>query len=290
MPEQVMTLDYEKLVTTRINNIVRVYADVESILYAQSIGFGRDPTDRRELPYVFEQGRALMTVPTLASTIVPDMFPPGRGWDYSQVLHVEQRLALYRPLPPSAELRLDKRVVDVFDLGARRGALFLFEVDGRLAKDDTVLFTVGATVLARGDGGFGGAAGTGPVPHRAPRREPDLSCDSTTRADQALLFRLNGDRNPLHVDPDAAIAAGFPIPILHGLCTYGIACRAILQTICNYDHTLIEGFDARFSLPVLPGDTITTDMWQDGNIVSFQCSVKERDVVVLRNGKCTLRA
>ena len=86
-----------------------------------------------------------------------------------------------------------------------------------------------------------------------------------------------------------ATSAGFPVPILHGLCTYGIACRAILQTICNYDHTLVEGFDARFSLPVLPGDTITTEMWQDGHIVSFQCSVKERDIIVLRNGKGTLR-
>ncbi|MDA1064728.1 MAG: MaoC/PaaZ C-terminal domain-containing protein [Proteobacteria bacterium] len=284
-----MTLNYDKLVATRINDIERVYGDVESMLYAQSVGFGRNPVDRKELPYVYEQGLPLMTVPTMASAIVPDMFPPGLGWDYSQVLHVEQRLALYRPLPPAAELRLDKRVVDVFDLGAKRGAIFLFEVDGRLAKDDTMLFTIGATVMARGDGGFGGMAGTGPAPHRAPRRDPDLSCDTPTRTDQALLFRLNGDRNPLHADPVAAIAAGFPMPILHGLCTYGIACRAILQTICDYDHTLIEGFDARFSLPVLPGDTITTDMWQDGNVVSFQCSVKERNIVVLRNGKCTLK-
>jgi acyl dehydratase len=167
--------------------------------------------------------------------------------------------------------------------------MFLFEVEGRLAKDDTALFTAGATVIARGDGGFGGPSGKGAAPHRVPRREPDLSCDTPTRSDQSLLFRLNGDRNPLHADPDTAMSAGFSIPILHGLCTYGIACRAVLQTICNYDHTLIEGFDARFSLPVLPGDTITTDMWQDGNIVSFRCSVKERDIIVLRNGKCTLR-
>jgi acyl dehydratase len=260
------------------------------MLYAQSIGFGRDAVDRKELAYVYEQGSPLQTVPTLASAIVPDMFPPDLGWDYSQVLHVEQRLQLYRPLPPAADLRLDKRVVNVFDRGPSRGALFLFEVEGRLAKDDTVIFTQGATVLARGDGGFGGPSGSGPKPHRAPRRDPDLSCDTPTRADQALLFRLNGDRNPLHADPDAAKAAGFPIPILHGLCTYGIACRAILQTICDYDHTLIEGFDARFSLPVLPGDTITTDMWQDGNIVSFQCTVKKRDCVVIRNGKCTLKS
>jgi len=285
-----MQLTYEELLAIEICDIERNYGDLESMLYAQSVGFGRDAVDRKELPYVYEQGSPLRTVPTLASAIVPDMFPPDLGWDYSQVLHVEQRLQLYRPMPAAAELRLDKRVVDVFDRGATRGSMFLFEVEGRLAKDDTVIFTLGATVMARGDSGFGAPSGSGPKPHRVPRRDPDLSCDTPTRADQALLFRLNGDRNPLHADPDAAAAAGFSIPILHGLCTYGIACRAILQTICDYDHTLIEGFDARFSLPVLPGDVITTDMWQDGNIVSFQCSVKERDAVVLRNGKCTLKA
>jgi acyl dehydratase len=284
-----MALNYEKLIATTHNDIERVYGDVETMLYAQSVGFGRDAVDRKELPYVYEQGDLLRTVPTLASALIPDMFPPDLGWDYSQVLHVEQRLQLYRPLPPAAELRLDKRVVDVFDRGPTRGAMFFFEVEGRLAKDDTVLFTLGATVMARGDGGFGGPSGSGPPPHRPPRRDPDLSCETPTRADQSLLFRLNGDRNPLHADPDAALASGFEIPILHGLCTYGIACRAILKTICDYDHTLIEGFDARFSLPVLPGDTIVTDMWQDGNIVSFQCSSKERNCIVLRNGKCTLK-
>lgn len=285
-----MQLTYEQLLAIEIRDIERTYSDLEAMMYAQSVGFGRNAVDRKELAYVYEQGKPLRTVPTLASAIVPDMFPPDLGWDYSKVLHVEQRLQLYRPLPPEAELRLDKRVVDVFDRGATRGSMFLFEVEGRLAKDGTVIFTLGATVMARGDSGFGAPSGSGPKPHRVPRRDPDLSCDTPTRADQALLFRLNGDRNPLHADPDAAAKAGFPIPILHGLCTYGIACKAILQTICDYDHTLIEGFDARFSLPVFPGDTITTDMWQDGNVVSFQCSVKERDCVVLRNGKCTLKA
>ncbi|MDH3547173.1 MAG: MaoC/PaaZ C-terminal domain-containing protein [Gammaproteobacteria bacterium] len=283
-----MALNYEKLIANSIVDLEHSYGDTETMLYAQSIGFGRDPLDRKELDYVFEQGRPLQTVPTMASAIVPDMFPPDLGWDYSQVLHAEQRLQLYRPLPVAADLLLNKRVVDVFDRGPKHGAIFLFEVEGRLAKDDTVLFTLGATVVARGDGGFGGPSGSGPKPYRVPRRDPDLSCDSHTRVDQALLFRLNGDRNPLHADPRAADKAGFNVPILHGLCTYGIACHAILRTICDYDHTLIEGFDARFSAPVMPGDTITTDMWQDGNIVSFRCSVRERDVVVLRNGKCTL--
>lgn len=284
-----MALNYEKVLANRMTDVVTNYGDRETMLYAQSVGLGRDPVDSKELAYVYEQGQPLQTVPTLASAIVPDMFPPDLGWDYSQVLHAEQRLQLYRPLPAAANLLLNKRVVEVFDRGPKRGAIFLFEVEGRLAIDDTVLFTLGATVVARGDGGFNGLSGTGPKPHRVPRREPDLSCDSPTRTDQALLFRLNGDRNPLHADPQVAAAAGFNVPILHGLCTYGIACHAILRTICDYDHTLIEGFDARFSLPVLPGDTITTDMWQDGNVVSFQCSVRERGSVVLRNGKCTLR-
>jgi acyl dehydratase len=147
---------------------------------------------------------------------------------------------------------------------------------------------MGCSIVARGDGGFGGPKGKGIPPHRPPRREPDLSCDITTRRNQALLYRLTGDRNPLHADPAAARAVGFERPILHGLCTFGVACKAVLQTICDYDYTLVHEFDARFSAPVLPGDTITTDMWQEGNVVSFACSVKERGVVVLRNGKCTL--
>ena len=283
-----MPLDYDKLMATEVVDLPLSYNDSEAILYALSVGMGRDPVDLKELPYVYEQGGAFKTMPTLASVLVPDMFPPGLGWDFGQVLHSEQRMTLYRPLPPSADLLINKRVVDAFDWGPRKGALILFEAEGRLAGDDTVLFTLGYTVMARGDGGFGGPSGTGPRPHRAPRRDPDLSCDIETREDQALLFRLTGDRNPLHADPSIAARAGFKVPILHGMCSYGIACRAILKTICDYDFTLIESFEARFTSPVLPGDVITTDMWQDGNVISFRCTVKERDAIVLRNGKCTL--
>ncbi|HNP64786.1 MAG TPA: MaoC/PaaZ C-terminal domain-containing protein [Woeseiaceae bacterium] len=283
-----MPLDYDKLMATKVADLPLSYNDSEAILYALSVGMGRNPVDLKELPYVYEQGPVFKTMPTLASVLVPDMFPPGLGWDFGQVLHSEQRMTLYRPLPPSADLLINKRVVDAFDWGPRKGALILFEAEGRLAADDTVMFTLGCTVMARGDGGFGGPSGTGPKPHRAPRRDPDLSCDIETREDQALLFRLTGDRNPLHADPAKAARAGFDVPILHGMCSYGIACRAILRTICDYDFTLIEGFEARFTSPVFPGDVITTDMWQDGNVVSFRCTVKDRDTIVLRNGKCTL--
>jgi len=283
-----MPLDYDELMATEVIDLPLSYADSEAILYALSIGMGSDPLDQKELPYVYEQGSTFKVLPTLATVLVPDMFPPGLGWDFSQVLHSEQRMQLHRPLPARADILINKRVTGAFDWGPRKGAVILFEAQGRLASDDTVLFTLGCTVMARGDGGFGGPIGKGPRPHRAPRRDPDLSCDIATREDQALLFRLTGDRNPLHADPNEAAKAGFKVPILHGLCSYGIACRAILRTICDYDYTLIEGFDARFTSPVFPGDTITTDMWQDGNVVSFRCTVKDRDMIVLRNGKCTL--
>lgn len=285
-----MPLDYDSLMSTVETDLPFSYTDTESMLYALSIGMGRDPLNTRELPYVYEQGETMMTVPTLATVLVPEMFPVGLGWDYSQILHSEQRLRLYRPLPPAADLLVNKRVVDAFDRGPKLGALILLEAEARMASDDTVLFTMGCSIVARGDGGFGGPRGKGIPPHRPPRREPDLSCDIETRTDQPLLYRLTGDRNPLHADPVRARNVGFDRPILHGLCTFGIACKAILQTICDYDYTLIREFDARFSAPVLPGDTITTDMWQDGNVISFTCSVKERDAVVLRNGKCTLVA
>jgi acyl dehydratase len=283
-----MPLDYDELMSKVQTDLPFSYTDADTMLYALSIGMGNDPLDQRELPYVYEQGEPLKTMPTLATVVVPEMFPVGLGWDYSQILHSEQRMRLYRPLPPAADLLINKRVVDAFDRGPKLGALILLEAEGRLASDDTVLFTMGCSIVARGDGGFGGPKGKGIPPHRPPRREPDLSCDITTRRNQALLYRLTGDRNPLHADPAAARAVGFERPILHGLCTFGVACKAVLQTICDYDYTLVHEFDARFSAPVLPGDTITTDMWQEGNVVSFVCSVKERGVVVLRNGMCTL--
>ena len=125
--------------------------------------------------------------------------------------------------------------------------------------------------------------------HQMPNREPDLTCALPTRADQALLFRLSGDFNPLHADPETARDAGFERPILHGRCTFGVAGHAILRTVCDYDSTLIRELSGRFSSPVYPGDTITTDMWQDGNVVSFRCRVEARNATVINNGRCILQ-
>lgn len=282
-----MPIDYDALKTTAQSDQPLQYTKKDTMLYAIGVGFCSDPLDQRESPYVVET-RTLRTVPSMASMLVPGNLLDDCGWDASKVLHGEQRLELYRPLPPAAKLLANHRVVAAYDRGASRGAKIIVESEARLAHDDTALFSVGSTLIARGDGDFGGPSGAGPLPHKIPKREPDLSCNLPTRPDQALIFRLSGDYNPLHADPAYARHAGFDAPILHGRCTYGIACHAILKTICDYDFTLISGFDVRFSSAVYPGDTITTDMWQDRNIISFRCRVDARDVIVIDNGKCTL--
>lgn len=284
-----MAIDYGHLMSLESRGNRFRYGDQETLLYALGVGMGRDPLDEQELDFVFERG-TLKTVPSMASVLANVRLLDDCGWDYTRVLHGEEGLVLHRPLPPAAELVADARVVEAYDKGADKGALIYTETKVRDAADDLPLFTQTRSIFARGDGGFGGATGPSPAPHPVPKRPPDATCVRETRPDQALLYRLNGDRNPLHADPALAQRVGFPVPILHGLCTYGIACVALLDTVCDHDHTRIAGFDVRFSAPVYPGDVITTDMWLDGDVVSFECRVGARGVHVIRNGKCTLRS
>jgi len=282
-----MPLDHDRLMSLAVNDVAASYTERDAMLYALGIGIGSDPLNHDELAYVTEH-QPLRTLPSMASMLVSDDWLAGCGWDRGRLLHGEQSLELYRPLPASARLLVNHRVAAVHDLGETTGARIVVESEARLARDDTAIFSLQSSLLARGEGGFGGKRGPAMLPHRLPRREPDLDCDLPTRPDQALLFRLSGDYHPLHSDPAFARQAGFDGPVLHGRCTYGVACHAILRTICDYDFTLIAGFAARFTAPVYPGDVITTEMWQDRNVVSFRCRVRERDVVVIDNGKCTL--
>ena len=282
-----MAVTYESLMALESLGDAFTYTDRETMLYALGVGMGRDPMNADELPYVYENG--LKTIPTMASVIAWGQRTIGlAGINYLMVVHGEQRLTMHKPLPSSATIISDERVTGVVDKGPGKGALIYTEKVIRLKDTNELLCTTGGTIFARGDGGIGGPSTGGPEPHPIPTRAADVICETDTRADQALLYRLSGDRNPLHSDPNIARMAGFPRPILHGLCSYGTACRAVLQTICNYDHTRIAGFDVRFSSPVFPGETIVTEMWKDGTVVSFRSKVKERDVVVLNNGKCTL--
>lgn len=283
-----MPINYDEIMQLKSAGNEFRYTDRDVILYALGIGFGRDPLDAKELKFVYEND--LQAVPTFATVVGFGHSALSRsGINFLMVVHGEQRLTVHKPLPSEADVICDERVVGAIDKGEGKGALILMEKTIREKTSGDLLCTLGSTIFARGDGGFGGPREGAPVPHTLPEREPDLSVECDTRVDQALLYALSGDRNPLHRDPNVAKMAGYDRPILHGLCTYGTACRAIVGSVCGYDAKKITGFDARFSAPVFPGETIVTQIWVDGPLVSFRCKLKERGVVVLNNGKCTLR-
>jgi acyl dehydratase len=297
-----MPINVDHLTSLRSRNTPVAYGDRETILYALAIGMGRDSTELKELPYVFEGG-GLRTVPTFASILAPANFLAGCGLDATQVEHTGERLTLHRALADSASLLLDCRITDVIDNGAESGVVILMECRARSAQDDQPVFTLNRTFVARGDGGFLTPAGgehAAPLekslatPLAMPPGPPDLTCVLKMRDDQALMFRLCGDRDPPYADPPY-VASGQARrpglarqPFMQRLCIYGVACRAVLKTICEYDHTLIKSFDSQFSAPVYPGDTLVTDMWQTANIVSFQVRALARDEIVLSHGRCVL--
>ena len=269
------------------------YTDRDTLLYAVAIGMGRDPLDTRELEYVCETVGSRV-VPTASTVLTRADRAAGTGFsllgkmNFALMLHGEQRLTVHQPLPPAADTRVRGRTTGVYDKGPGKGALVTNETEVTLS-DGSPLFTLGSTLFFRGDGGFGGRSEGAPVPHPLPERAPDAIAEMPGRADQAMVYALCGDRNPLHRDPAFAKKAGFERPILHGLCSYGIACHAVLKTLLDYDQTRITGFDVRFSAPVYPGETQVVEMWQDGQVISFRVRIKERDVVSINNGKCTTR-
>jgi acyl dehydratase len=289
-----MPINYEQMMQSKMEGLEASYGDREVMLYALGVGFQRDPMDEAELPFTYEKD--LVVVPTFA-TVIPTGRPragapvgtnPMAGINYLMVVHGEQRVTIHKPLPPAAEVISDTRVLGVWDKGKDKGAIIVNERVIREKSTGDKLATLVGTTFARGDGGFGGPKDGAPEPHQIPNRAPDLVHECDTRADQAFIYALSGDRNPLHRDPKVAKMAGFPKPILHGLCSFGTACRAVISTVCKYDPTKITGFDVRFSAPVFPGETIVTEMWVDGNVVSYRSKLKERDVVVLNNGRCTI--
>ena len=281
-----MAIHPDKLFNWPFKEVEQTYTVRDSIIYALGLGFGADPLDEGQLNFTFEE-RDFKAVPTMAAVLCTPGFwvrDPESGVDWKKVLHGEQAIELHRPLPPKATIKARSRITDIIDKGKGKGALFFAErtlVDG---VTNEPLATLKSTTFARGDGGFGGPSGPQPEPHVLPHREPDEVCDLPTLPQAALIYRLSGDPNPLHADPQVAAAAGFDRPILHGLCTLGIAGHAILKTYCDYDTARFKSLKLRFSSPVFPGETIRTEMWRDGKNVSFRAKVVERDIVVLNNG------
>jgi len=261
----------------------------DTILYALGIGVGQQDIDH-DLQFVYE--RDLQALPTLAVVLAAPPFwldDPVFGIDWKRVINAGQEVVLEGALPVEGDVSTELSIDALWDKGPAKGALMcstrrLRDAQGRL------LATVYQTHLLRGNGGFGGVDQPPTVESEPPDRAPDAVVDMATRPEQALIYRLSGDLNPLHIDPQISHAAGFSKPILHGSCTFGIVCRGLLQVLGGGRSHTLHRFGARFSNPVYPGETIRTHLWRDGARILFRASSVERDAVVLERGVASLRA
>ena len=284
-------MDYDTIKNWRFDDVHHHYDEKDTMLYALGIGLGHDPLDAGQLRYVYEQG--LQAFPTQATVLgYPGfwMSDPRACIDWVRLVHGEQRLALHAPLPASGSVIGKSRVTHVIDKGADKGALVITE---RTLHDSAgaCLATLQQTTFCRGDGGFGRGDDAPPPLPAAPTRAPDQSCTLAVAPNAALLYRLSADRNPLHADPEVARKAGYAQPILHGLCTYGMAAHAIVKTWCGYDASRLASLNARFSSPVYPGETLQFDMWRgESNALQFTVRAVARDIVVMSHGTATINA
>ncbi|WP_340149679.1 MaoC/PaaZ C-terminal domain-containing protein [uncultured Sneathiella sp.] len=280
-----MAIDYDKLTNWKFDEIEQTYTYKDSILYALGVGVSMDPLDMDQLRFTYEED--LLALPTMSVVLAyPGFFlkQPEFGVDWVKVLHGEQGIKIHKTLPAEGTVIGTTKITEIIDKGEGKGALMYStrEIHDKASGD--LLATLSSTTFCRGDGGFGGPKIEAPKPHTLPERDPDSVVELATLDQAALIYRLSGDFNPLHADPRVATAAGFKAPILHGLCTLGVAGHALLKQACGYDPSKLKAFNLRFTSPVYPGETIVTEMWHDGNVTSFRCKVKERDLVVLNNG------
>lgn len=284
-----MTIDPDTLLNWRFPVIEQSYDERDAILYALGIGLGADPTDERQLRFLYEEG--LVAFPTLALVLGhpgPWYRDPQTGIDWVRVVQGEQELRLHQPLRPRDRIVCRMRVTGVVDKGPGRPALVHWEREVSRRDTGEPLCTLSSTLVCRNDGGFGGADGPGRPRTAVPDRPAGTWCDLPTSPRAGLIYRLSGDRNPLHVDPRVARDAGFDRPILHGLCTLGVAAHAILRTFLDYRPERLVGLSGRFSAPMLPGETVRTYLWPEGDTVAFRCVSLDRDLTVIDGGLATL--
>jgi len=258
------------------------------ILYHLGVGAGVPQTDPNELTYTYEKNLKVLpswgVIPAFGSMGALGTIP-GMQFNPALLLHGEQDLEVHRPIPVAATVTSSGKIAGIYDKG--RAALVVLEM---VTKEESgePLFTNRFSLFIRGEGGWGGDSGPRPANER-PERAPDLVVESKTLPQQALLYRLSGDKNPLHVDPDFSRIGGFEIPILHGLCSYGIVCKAAVDHALGGDAAKVARYQARFAGVVIPGETIVTSMWRNGNTVLIDARTKERDTPVISNAAITTR-
>jgi acyl dehydratase len=283
-----MPIDLEKTRTARPIESSASWTKDQVILYHLGVGAGARATDPKELEYTYEKN--LKVLPSYG--VIPVFGAmgglgamPGVQINFALVLHGEQDIEIHRPIPPEAKTRSSARLANIYDKG--KAALIVMEVATKLESGEP-LFTNRFSIFARGEGGFGGDAGPRPG-NEPPSRKPDVVAESPTLPQQALLYRLNGDKNPLHADPEFAKLGGFDRPILHGLCSFGIVCKAVVDHCLDGDTAKVARYQARFAGVVFPGETIVTSAWKDGKQILIQAATKERSSPVISNAAITLR-
>ncbi|MBM4383807.1 MAG: MaoC family dehydratase N-terminal domain-containing protein [Deltaproteobacteria bacterium] len=259
------------------------------ILYHLGIGAGVPQTDANELEYTYEKNLKVLpsfgVIPTFGAMGGSLFNTPGLKFNPAMLLHGEQDIEIHRPLPTSAKLVNESRIAALYDKG--KAALVVFEVKTS-EKGGAPLFTNRFSLFLRGEGGFGGDSGP-KVGNDAPQRAPDLVVESKTLPQQALLYRLSGDKNPLHADPGFAKMGGFDVPILHGLCSFGIVCKAAVDKALGGDVTKVARYQARFAGVFFPGETMVTSIWKEGARLLVSSISKERGTPVVSNAAVELR-
>ncbi len=259
------------------------------ILYHLGVGAGVPQTDPNELTYTYEKNLKVLpsfgVIPAFGS-LGGMSAVPGMSFNPALLLHGEQDLEIRKPIPVQGEVATQGKVAGIYDKG--KAALVVIETESALKGEREPLFVNRFSLFIRGEGGFGGDSGPKPG-NEAPTRAPDEVVESRTLPQQALLYRLSGDKNPLHADPDFAKMGGFDVPILHGLCSYGVVCKAAVDRALGGDTTKVARYQARFAGVVFPGETIVTSLWKDGNTILIDAKTKERGTPVISNAAITIR-
>jgi acyl dehydratase len=286
-----MAINYEKIMAYRPAPVEVNYTKRDSMFYALSIGIGMDIADPGQLKYVYEKN--LVAFPAMASVLGWTMRSKedndAFGIDPKMVVAADQRIVLHKPLQPEGRLFSKASTKEVIDKGQGGGAIVQSMRELTDEKGEKVA-TVEGSIFVRNHGGFGGKVTTTPEPPKVPEGPPDKVCDLATPPNIALVYRLNGDMNPLHADPEHAKRVGFPGPILHGLANYGIAAHAVVRSCADYDASRFQSMEARFVKPFFPGETLRTEMWVRGEDVYFRCSALGRDEIVLNNGLARIKS
>jgi hypothetical protein len=280
-----MPIDVDVAINAELDPIEFSWVSSDIQLYHLGLGAGKDPMDQRELRYLVDDTpQVLPTFGNVAATFhatkPPTVKFPGIDIELSKVLHASERVEVPAPLPPSGSARAVTRFTDIWDKGK---AAVIWSETTVSGPDGALLWTQKRSIFARGEGGFGGERGPSSS-DAAPDRAPDLEVEVPILPQQALLYRLCGDRNPLHSDPEFAAAAGFSQPILHGLCTYGMTCKAIVDALLDGDAGAVAAYGARFSGVAFPGETLKVGIWKDDGRFLASVVAPSRDNAVVLSG------